>query len=141
MKHATYDSQSGCPVEVTLSVIGGKWKGIIIYHLMGGTVRYNELQRMLPNTTPRMLTKQLRELEHDGVIHREVYPQVPPKVEYSLTEFGRSLIPIVTQMETWGNQYMSNAVQEESLGTASNKRVEQLKQSFQASEAAHNPAA
>jgi len=137
MKHATYDPGSGCPVEVTLSVIGGKWKGIIIYHLMAGTIRFNELQRMLPKTTPRMLTKQLRELEHDGVVYRKVYAQVPPKVEYSLTDFGRSLAPIVTQMETWGNQYIAN-MQEKPSQTGSSKRVTQLKKSLQAAANEHN---
>lgn len=135
MKQATYSSERGCPVEVTLSVIGGKWKGIIIYHLMTKTIRFNELQRMLPNTTPRMLTKQLRELEQDGVVHREVYPQVPPKVEYSLTDFGRSLIPIVTQMETWGNQFVSNIMHEQSPNGSSSKRVSQLKEAFPAPKA------
>ena len=135
MKQATYSSERGCPVEVTLSVIGGKWKGIIIYHLMTKTIRFNKLQRMLPNTTPRMLTKQLRELEQDGVVHREVYPQVPPKVEYSLTDFGRSLIPIVTQMETWGNQFVSNIMHEQPPNGSSSKRVSQLKEAFPAPKA------
>lgn len=139
MKHATYNSQSGCPVEVTLSVIGGKWKGIIIYHLMMNTTRYNELQRMLPNTTPRMLTKQLRELEHDGVVHREVYAQVPPKVEYSLTDFGKSLAPIVIQMETWGNQFMANKMQEQPSSAGSTKRTEELTRAFHLAEAEQNP--
>ena len=134
MKHATYDSMSGCPVEVTLSVIGGKWKGIIIYHLMNNTIRFNELQRMLPKTTPRMLTKQLRELEHDGVVYRKVYPQVPPKVEYSLTDFGRSLAPIVMQMETWGNQYIANIRDASTPAKETSKRVSQLRKSLQASE-------
>ena len=101
MKHKTYNCASGCPVEATLSVIGGKWKGLILYHLLQETKRFNRLQQELPNVTPRMLTRQLRELERDGVVHREVYPQVPPKVEYSLTPFGQSLAPIISLMETW----------------------------------------
>lgn len=110
MKHKTYDCTSGCPVEATLSVIGGKWKGIILYHLLQETKRFNQLQRHVPNATPRMLTRQLRELEDDGVVHREIYPQVPPKVEYSLTEFGKSLEPIIILMETWGKEYVGEVL-------------------------------
>jgi DNA-binding HxlR family transcriptional regulator len=95
----------GCTVEATLDVIGGKWKGVILFYLMDGPRRFNELKRRLPNVTQRMLTLQLRELEADGVIHREVYAQVPPKVEYSLTEFGESLKPILILMRDWGNEY------------------------------------
>lgn len=82
----------GCPVEATLAVIGGKWKGVILYHLMSGTKRFNEFRRLMPDITQRMLTLQLRELEKDGIIHREIFKEVPPKVEYSLTEFGRTLV-------------------------------------------------
>lgn len=110
MKHKTYSCTNGCPVEATLSVIGGKWKGIILYHLMQETKRFNQLQDQLSNVTPRMLTRQLRELERDGVVHREIYPQVPPKVEYSLTEFGQSLTPIISLMESWGQQYVTDVV-------------------------------
>lgn len=108
MKHQTYDCNSGCPVEATLSVIGGKWKGMILYHLIGEPVRFNELQRRVPKATPRMLTRQLRELEADGVVHREIYPQVPPKVEYSLTEFGSTLVPLIGLMRQWGTEYVVN---------------------------------
>lgn len=94
-----------CPVNTTLSVIGGKWKALIIYHLIEQTQRFNELRRQLPDITQRMLTLQLRELEEDGLIHREVYPVVPPKVEYSLTEFGRTLLPVIQAMHAWGAQY------------------------------------
>ena len=91
-----YRSEGGninddCPIEATLDIVGGKWKVLILFYLMQGTVRFGEFQRLIPKITQRMLTLQLRELEEDGVIHREVYRQVPPKVEYSLTEFGRSL--------------------------------------------------
>lgn len=96
---------AGCPVESTLDVIGGKWKGIILYHLISGTKRFNEFRRLMPGLTQRMLTLQLRELEEDGVVHREVYPVVPPKVEYSLTEFGMTLKPIIMLMQEWGTQY------------------------------------
>ena len=94
-----------CSVEYTLDVIGGKWKGVLLYHLIGGTKRFNEFRRICPSITQRMLTLQLRELEEDGVVHREVYPQVPPKVEYSLTDFGKTLIPIIEQMKVWGDRY------------------------------------
>lgn len=94
-----------CPVNVTLEVIGGKWKVLILYHLSQGTQRFNELRRLLPDVTQRMLTLQLRELEQAGIVHREVYPQVPPKVEYSLTEFGKTLMPVIQVMHNWGMQY------------------------------------
>ncbi|AJY73617.1 winged helix-turn-helix transcriptional regulator [Paenibacillus beijingensis] len=99
----------GCPVEFTLDVIGGKWKGVLLYHLIDGTKRFNEFRKICPSITQRMLTLQLRELEEDGVIHREVYQQVPPKVEYSLTEFGRTLEPIILQMKQWGETYKKKA--------------------------------
>lgn len=94
-----------CPVTATLDIIGGKWKALILHHLHGHTRRFNELHRHLPSITQRMLTLQLRELENDGIVHREVYPQVPPKVEYSLTEFGQTLMPVIQAMHQWGKQY------------------------------------
>lgn len=99
------DASYECPVEVTLDVIGGKWKGMVLHRLLDGTTRFNEIRRAVPGVTQRMLTRQLRELEADGVIRRKVYAEVPPKVEYSLTEFGRSLEPILSLMGDWGNQY------------------------------------
>lgn len=93
----------------TLEVIGGRWKGLILYHLLEETKRFGELRRLVPEASQRMLTMQLRELEDDGVIHREVFKQVPPKVEYSLTEFGRSLEPTLRTMSDWGRQYQSLA--------------------------------
>lgn len=95
-----------CPVEVTLDIVGGKWKPLILYYLLQGTRRFNELRRMLPQVTQQMLTLQLRELERDGIVRRTVYPQVPPKVEYALTETGRSLEPILLAMLDWGEAYM-----------------------------------
>ena len=84
-----------CPVEAAMDVIGGKYKALIVYELIGGTRRYNEIQRAVLQATPRMLSKQLKELEEDGVINRVLYPVVPPKTEYSLTELGKTLVPIV----------------------------------------------
>ncbi|AXF84406.1 putative HTH-type transcriptional regulator YybR [Ephemeroptericola cinctiostellae] len=94
-----------CPVNTTLDIIGGKWKALIIYHLINGTQRFNSLQRSMAGITQRMLTLQLRELEADGLIHREVYPVIPPKVEYSLTAFGRTLLPVIYAMHAWGVAY------------------------------------
>ena len=96
---------SYCPIESTLKVIGGKWKTLILWYLEDGTKRFNELKRELPLITQKMLTQQLRELEADGVVHRKVYAQVPPKVEYSLTEQGKSLKPVLATMCDWGQEY------------------------------------
>ena len=94
-----------CPVEAALSIVGGKWKLQIIYCLLSGTKRFGQLRRLIPRATQQMLTLQLRELEQAGILHRQVYAQVPPKVEYSLTELGRSLEPIVHQIHSWGEWY------------------------------------
>ncbi|WP_319470237.1 helix-turn-helix domain-containing protein [uncultured Pseudodesulfovibrio sp.] len=95
-----------CNVELTLQVIGGKWKPIIIYRLAEeGVLRFSEIKRSIPNITQKMLTQQLREMEADGVVHRKVYPQVPPKVEYSLTEMGKSVMPVVESLCQWGKSY------------------------------------
>lgn len=98
-----------CPVEATLDVIGGKWKGVILFLLMDGTKRFNELQKLLTKVTQRTLTNQLRELESDGLVHRKVYAQVPPKVEYSLTDKGRSLEPVLINMRDWGQIHILDA--------------------------------
>jgi DNA-binding HxlR family transcriptional regulator len=97
---------SHCPVEVTLHVIGGKWKPLILFHLLQETKRFNQLRRLIPQVTQQMLTLQLRELEHDGIVKRHVYAEVPPKVEYSLTPLGRSLEPLLDQILAWGLYYM-----------------------------------
>ena len=97
-----------CPVEATLDLIGGKYKALILWHLSEGTRRYNELQRAVPAATPRVLTNQLRELENQKLITRTVYPVVPPKVEYAMTDLGRSLMPILTAMRNWGAEYLRN---------------------------------
>lgn len=95
-----------CPVDVTISLIGGKYKAVILYHLLDGTLRFHQLQKLTPNATPKMLTQQLRELERDGLISRTVYPVVPPKTEYALTKFGKSLIPVLNALCDWGKEYM-----------------------------------
>ena len=93
-----------CPATWTVKVIGGRWKMIILFYLNQGTQRYSDLQRCLPEVTPKMLTHQLRELEEDGIVHREIYRQVPPRVEYSLTPLGESLWPILHMINEWGRE-------------------------------------
>ena len=103
-----------CEKELTLSIIGGKWKMIIMWYLgKHGTKRFGELKSLIPGITQRMLVTQLRELEEDLIIHREVYPIVPPKVEYSLTETGESLMPILDSMYEWGQKYVSDVLKNE----------------------------
>ncbi|MBN2644919.1 MAG: helix-turn-helix transcriptional regulator [Desulfuromonadaceae bacterium] len=101
-----------CGVTVTLEVIGGKWKGLILWHLRLKTLRFSQLQRRLAGVTQKMLTQQLRELEAQGLIHRQVYAEVPPRVEYSLTELGHSIIPILEQMCHWGQDYEHGRAQD-----------------------------
>lgn len=100
------DIKVTCPVSTTIGLIGGKYKSLILWHLTDKTLRYSELKELIDQATPKMLTQQLRELEEDGLIHREVYPVVPPKVEYSLTALGKSLFPILSAMYDWGSDYM-----------------------------------
>ena len=95
-----------CPVEATLELIGGKYKALILWHLSDGKLRFNQLRSEIKGVTAKMLTQQLRELESSHLIHREVFPIIPPKVEYSLTELGRSLLPILVAMRDWGAEYM-----------------------------------
>ena len=97
-----------CPVETTLKLIGGKYKTLIVWNLFDKTLRFSELQRSVPRATAKMLTQQLRELERDGLIVRHVYPVVPPKVEYRLTERGQSLRPILQAIFTWGMRYLND---------------------------------
>lgn len=94
--------RTGCAVEATLSVIGGVWKPVILFHLLGGTLRFNAICRLTPSATPRMLTLQLREPEADGIVRRTVFPEVPPRVEYALTDLGRTLEPVLVSMREWG---------------------------------------
>lgn len=108
-QHTTYDCSQGCPVEATLELIGGKWKGVLLYHLLEGTLRFSELRRQMPSITQRMLTNQLRELEADGLVHREVFPVIPPHVEYSLTPLGRTLAPVIRELKKWGDAHLARA--------------------------------
>lgn len=95
----------GCPVEITIDIVGGRWKVMVIHNLLEGDRRFNELQRLLTGITPRTLTKQLRELERDGIVARTAYPEIPPRVEYALTPLGRSLEPVLLAMASWGERY------------------------------------
>lgn len=109
MKPKAYDCALGCPVEATLDLIGGKWKGVLLYHLLPGTLRFNELRRRLSGITQRMLTRQLRELEESGLVVRKVYAQVPPKVEYSLSKKGETLTPVIRALERWGEDHLTKS--------------------------------
>lgn len=100
------EEKTNCPVEATLELIGGKYKALILWHLSEKKLRFSELHKVITSATPKMLTQQLRELETSNLIHREVYPVIPPKVEYSLTETGRSLMPILVAMRDWGAGYL-----------------------------------
>jgi DNA-binding HxlR family transcriptional regulator len=104
-----------CPVDVTLSIVGGKWKPIILWYLLSGTKRFGQLRRLIPGATQQMLTQQLRELEQAEVLHRHIYAQVPPKVEYSLTDLGRSLEPVIRQLAEWGEWYCAQTGRERRL--------------------------
>jgi len=99
------DTRTRCAVESVIGVIGGRWKCVVLFHLSHGTLRFGELRRELPNVTQRMLTLALRELEEDGLVQRTVYAEVPPRVEYALTPWGRSLGPILLAMREWGERY------------------------------------
>lgn len=96
--------RTGCAVEATLSVIGGVWKPVLVFHMLNRKLRFNALCRAAPSATPRMITLQLRELEADGVVKRTVFPEVPPKVEYELTPLGQSLAPVLLSMRDWGER-------------------------------------
>lgn len=115
---AAQHTRDRCPVTAAVDAIGGKWKPLIIHYLLQQTCRFGELRRHIPAATQQMLTLQLRELERDGLIHREVYAQVPPKVEYSLTPLGRGLAPVIDQMTIWGRVYLDTARPVESSDTS-----------------------
>ena len=108
-----YNWKTGCDVEATLSVIGGRWKPVLVCHLLAGRKRFGELRRLTPNATERMITLQLRELEADGVVNRHVFAEVPPRVEYELTAFGRSLEKLLTVMQEWGRAFKERRLAEE----------------------------
>ena len=99
-------NKSNCPAVATLDMIGGKYKSLILWHLIDATLRFGEMRRLIPQATPKMLTQQLRELEEDNLIIRKVYPVVPPKVEYKLSDLGISIKPILIAMYNWGADYM-----------------------------------
>ena len=107
-----YCWKTGCDVEATLSVIGGRWKAVLVCHLLDGRKRFGEIRRLTPNATERMITLQLRELEADGVISRHVYAEVPPRVEYEITEYGRSLEKILAGMQEWGKAFKARRLAE-----------------------------
>ena len=101
-----------CPVEVALNTIGGKWKGVILYKLMTEEcLRFSELKRRMPRVTQRMLTMQLRSLEQDGLVHRKVYAEIPPRVEYRLTPLGKTLEPVIQILTDWGSHYTESSDQ------------------------------
>jgi DNA-binding HxlR family transcriptional regulator len=104
------EKKFNCPVEATISQIGGKYKAVILYHLLNNELlRFNQIQKQMPQATAKMLSRQLRELETDGLVHREVYPVVPPRTEYSLTERGKTLAPIINEIYDWGRAYMDGS--------------------------------
>lgn len=124
MRKQRHETYTHCPVEATLDIIGGKWKSIILFRVLEETRRFNELRRLIPALTQRMLTNQLRELERDGLIARKIYAQVPPKVEYSITAFGKTLKPVLVALKNWAEKNMlprmaekNMVVLEESLAT------------------------
>jgi DNA-binding HxlR family transcriptional regulator len=106
MKYSKNGKIFHCPVEAALDVIGGKWKPLILWALGDNIMRFGELQKELPGVNTKMLTKQLRELEEDGIILRKIYPEVPPRVEYAITDFGKTLIPILEALCNWGAEYL-----------------------------------
>jgi DNA-binding HxlR family transcriptional regulator len=102
-------TKTGCAVEATLSVLSGLWKPVLVFYLLEGRLRFNALCRLTPNATARMITLQLRELEADAIISRIVYPEVPPRVEYELTEFGRTLEPVLLSLRNWGKEFQARS--------------------------------
>jgi DNA-binding HxlR family transcriptional regulator len=118
------NGKSGCAVEVTLSVMGGTWKPIILFHLLHGKKRFGELSRTIGAITQRMLTLQLRELEDAGIVKRTVYAEVPPRVDYALTELGRSLEPVLIAMRNWGTAYARDHLREDAAQASCAQEVE-----------------
>ncbi|AXB80407.1 helix-turn-helix domain-containing protein [Novosphingobium sp. P6W] len=108
MRPKRLEPKSGCAVELTVSIIGGVWKPLILFHLLGGKKRFMELARLIPNATQRMLTLQLRELESDGLLTRHIFAEVPPKVEYEVTPLAKSLAPVMLSLRDWGEGYRTD---------------------------------
>ena len=104
------DRTYNCPMEMTIDLIGGKWKALLLWNLSVRTLRFGELQRQFPQLTQKMLTQQLRELVRDGLINRKSYDEMPPRVEYSLTEFGSTIMPVLKAMNQWGTGYLEGQI-------------------------------
>ncbi|RKN61327.1 winged helix-turn-helix transcriptional regulator [Paenibacillus ginsengarvi] len=107
-----------CPIETLIRVVGGKWKPLILWHLLDSTKRFNELEKLIPEVTQKMLAQHLRELENDRLVTRTIYPSVPPKVEYALSEYGKTLIPVLEVMCEWGDNHNRPNVKTTALVTA-----------------------
>ncbi|WP_372719830.1 winged helix-turn-helix transcriptional regulator [Novipirellula sp.] len=122
-RHTSY-ALPACPVEATLELIGGKWKGIVLYYLLDGRLRFSELKRKVGCVTQRMLTKQLRELEASGLVNRIVYTEVPPRVEYELTAEGKSLKPVLKSLKKWGEEHAMDLIAERQKSAASEQASE-----------------
>lgn len=114
-----------CPVRMTLELIGGKYKALILWYLSEDKLRFSELKKRITGATPKMLTQQLRELEAQNLVHREVYPVIPPKVEYSLTDLGKSLMPVLIAMRDWGSAYLRTKDMESSCFMMHKKGIPQ----------------
>ena len=116
----TYSTKLTCPIQQTLALVGDKWKIIVLHELTQGTRRFGELQRAMQGITPKVLTRQLRDLERDGLISRQVHPQVPPRVDYSLTPLGQSLMPVLAQLHQWAVDHSAEllALHTKESGTA-----------------------
>ncbi len=121
--HQHKPGRTGCAVEATLSVIGGVWKPVLVFHLLHGKLRFNALCRLTPSATPRMITLHLRGLEADGIVKRTVFPEVPPKVEYEVTELGRSLAPVLLSMRDWGERLRASEKHNSAGGAQDADRV------------------
>jgi DNA-binding HxlR family transcriptional regulator len=106
VQESRFDGSPGCAVEATVTLIDGKWKCGILYHLLNGTLRFNQIRRLIPSATQRVLTAQLRELEADRLVERTIYAEVPPRVEYKLSPLGRSLEPVLQALASWGADHM-----------------------------------
>ncbi|MBI5127856.1 MAG: helix-turn-helix transcriptional regulator [Rhodopseudomonas palustris] len=123
MKRRDLDCAPGCPVEATLDLIDGKWKGVILFHLQSGRLRFGELRRKMPGITQRMLTKQLRALEDDGLVLREVFAEVPPRVEYELSAMGESLRPVIDALKRWAEEHRARTGPDAAIAAPAERHV------------------